>query len=627
MPDLYYGINQTGYSIMNQLATQVATGLFDRMDLLRFVKNAIFITSPQRGISTVADGNKNVFVTTDRVDGSVKYILDPKQVPWPITNHNTLPGLLSSTLRNTEYPLLWEDKEKGVSLREQTTPAALSYDLTLTLQTNDAAIRVYDQIQRMIVGDVTNFNFDISYSYPVTTYIFMFFMNAWQIRSGYSDQPLMKYIQDFAQERISWDLRKSQLGQDHPDMQLMIRRRQLFCQAKITCDAAAPEEVRKDNAIDCYTIPLSFQIQFSRPFQLIGTMPVTIDNQFVNPNLFEKVPITENPNIDATTTSNWQRAFFEKTFPGFKIDNAFMIIPSYDTANMTDALIQNMYFNPFFQLAFTLDGDETTIDLNDMCGVGLHPIVKEIILKERDAIFGFDGLFNIRVYADMIPVNEKLLSLSDDLKLTIGSCGLDKRYHLLISEATLMDYLNKAYYPDVMEHRYFFPMTIIRNMKFMVSHGYFTTTSGNALVATVQQMMYSKEIYTYIDEWIAAGETTEEIYQYCGNAAQLADYMTNTLSNKQDTTVTTDTTKATPDGLAAASMYLTRSVPLANKSLYNTFIATSLSVGSVSSDNIPSPYAIAGSGYPYTTQQDDNYGITSPFRIINTGLKYQQRTK
>lgn len=623
MPDLYYGINQTGYSIMDQLVAQVAEGLFDRMDILRFVKGAMFITSPQRGISTVADANKNVFVTTDRVDGTVNYILDPKQVPWPVTNKSTLPGLYSSTKTNTEYPILWADESRGVFLREQTTPAALSYDLTLTFQTNDAAIRAFDQIQRMIIGDVVNFNFDISYSYPITTYIFMFFMNAWMLRDGYRNKNLLEYINDFAREKISWSFRKSQLDKDHPDMQLFMRRCQLFCQAKIQCDAAAPEAVRVNNAVDCYTIPLSFQIQFGRPFQLIGTMPVTIDNQFVNPKLFERVQITENKNIQATTTSNWQRAFYQKFFPGFHIDNAFMVIPPYDTANMTDTLMKAMYFNPFFQIAFTLDGDKTTIDLNDMCGVGLHPIVKEIILKERGDIFSFEGLFNIRVYADLLPISPELLSLSDDLKLTVGSCGMSRRYHLVISEATKVSYLNRQYYADLLEHRYFFPMTIVRNLDFMVKQGYFTISSGNQLVATVQQLMSTETIYAYIQEWIKDGETTEEIYQYCGNAAQLADYLSNTKSKNQSTQVSADLTHALPENVQAATTYLQTSVPSDNKSLYNTLIATSLADGTVTSDNIPTPYMIAGNGYPYTTKQESYYGFTSPFRIITTRFECQ----
>mgnify|MGYP001173699516 CR=1 FL=1 len=624
MADLYYGINQTGYSIMNQLSKQIAEGFLDRIDALRFVKDNLFIINPMTGVSCNTDTNKNPIVTTDRVDGKASFILDPKEVPWPNNNRFSSPGGFSSHVFNTEYPKLWEDPTRGLVLREKSIPAAISYDLTLTFQTADAAIRVWDQIKRCILGDVTTFNFDLSYSYPVTTYIFQYFISAWLLRKGYKDvgKSLLEYMNDFAMERISWDFRKSQLGTDHPDMQLFIRRRQLFCQAKIVCDGTGPEEQRKNNAVECYTIPITLQVQFARPFQLIGTMPVVIDNQFVDGKVFETTQVTENENLQATTTSEWQRGFFDQMFPGFRIDHTMMVLPKWDDETFMDPVMQSMYFVPFFQIAFTLDGDVTNLDLKDLGGVGMHPIVRDIILSQIPDIFSFEGLFNIRVYADGIIVDPAQLSLSNDLVLSVKSCGMSRRYHLVISEATKLTYLNSAYYESLLKYRYYFPLTIVRNMTTLVKQGFFTISVGSFLVETVRISMASQKLYDYIATWIAQGITTQEIFQYCCNAAQFADWISNTLSNVQVLTLTT----GTPTGLKNAQAYLA-SLSVGNPlSLYNVFVATALANEELDPQRLPTPYLMVGNGYPYLLQSESHYGLTTPFRILNTRFECQQRT-
>lgn len=621
MTDLYYGINQTGYSIMNQLSKQIAEAFLDRIDALRFVNNNLFITNPMTGIGLNTDVNRNPLVTTDRVDGKAEFILDPASVPWPSRNRFSSPGVFASHIFNTEYPKLWEDKSRGLVLREQSVPAAITYDLTITTQTNDAAIRIWDQIKRAVMGDVTTFNFDLSYSYPVTTYIFEYFISTWLLRKGYRDQgkSLLQYMNDFALERISYDFRKSELGTDHPDMQLLIRRRQLFCQAKITCDGTGPQDQRVGNAVDCYTIPITLQVQFARPFQLIGTLPVVIDNQFVNGKLFEKVQVTENQNLEATTTSEWQRGFFQRTFPGFRIDHAMMILPTWDDETFMDSLMQSLNFVPFFQVAFTLDGDVTEIDLKNINGVGLHPIVKDIMLKQKADIFNFEGLFNIRVFVNDVPMESPRLTLSDDFVLSVPSCGLDKRYHLVISEATQVELLNAKYYSAIMDYRYFFPLTISRNLKAFIQQGYFTIGSGTYLLTVIQNQMSSKELPAILLDWISVGVCTDYIYQYCCNAAQFADYITNTLCKKQGVYPT----QGSVTGLVTAKAYLDGLSTDNPKTLYQFFIASLLAQDVIDMTNIPAPYLLAGYGYPYTTQPEMYYGFTTPLRIIHTGFECQ----
>ena len=619
MPDLYYGISQTGYSIMNQLSKQVLEGFLDRIDALRYVNGNLFVTNPMTGVTRDDDPNRNPRVTTDRVDGTVEFILDPKQVPWPVRNRNNSPGIFASHRFNTDYPRIWEDREKGIVLREQSVPAALNYTLDMTFQTNDAAIRIWDQLQRAIIGEVTTFSFDISYSYPVSAYILAFFVRAWLLRDGYKNQgkSILTYINDFAMERISYDVRTSQLGEANPDRQLMIRRRQLFCQAKISCDVTGPQENRVGNAIDSYHIPLTLQIQFGRPFQLIGTMPIVIDNQFVDGSVFTIPQVTENKNINATLTSEKLRGYFTRNFPGFRIDNAMMVIPPWDDQTFMDPHMESMFFVPFFQIAFTVDGPTTQVDLKNVNGVGMHPVVKDIILAQKADIFGFEGLFNIRVFVDGLPMDNADLTLSDDLVLSIPSFGTHKRYHIVISEATKLTYLNPQYYEYLMKYRYFFPMTIVKNMAFMVQQGFFTIQSGNFLIATVRDLMITQVLYDYIAEWISLGITSEEVCQYCATPAQFADYMTNTYSHNQDAVPV----KGSATGIAQAKTYLAGLSVGNPKSLYNAFIATAIARGDLSPDKLPAPYLTTGRGYPYTTDTDSYYGITTPLRIINTGFE------
>lgn len=620
MPRIYHRMEETGYHILNPICEQIVNGLLDKIDALKYMQNSVYILHSMSSYSSSNDRQGGINLTKDRCDVEARFILDGQNVPWPDLSPYTTPAYGMRRDFNGNHRAIFEDTDAMVRLEEYTTPAAIDMDVTLTFQTFDATMRCFDMIKLLNVGTVCDANFDLSYGYPLTMSMNEMLYAVYQARQDYKGKDYIQYLRDYQKNPINFDIRKQQLTADRADTELMVRCQQLMCQGQLTFDQSEPQVIRKDNLPDKYILNFNYKVQFGRPTMVVGIVPVSVDNSFLPFKLFERDATCGNQYVGGKFQDPWMDPGILMNYKNYVLTNQLIRFPEYDDWIINDSLINTFKFKPFIIGCFTLDlPGPTTIDLMNMSGVTFDPIAVDILKQEGSAVFDFQSLFNVSVIADGIRIDSSLLSIDENLVVTINADEPRAHYYLVISETTDFTYLSSKWYDLLLKYRYFFPMSIMRNLDFLCQQKLFTVTTTNDLISLIEETVASGGMGQILYSMMQDGDTTGKIFQYVSNAAQFADYITNTPALNKNPTIPDPTTP----GNEQANTYLTTMVDANNRSLFNAFITKLLQQEVITVDDVPEEYYKTAQGYPYVKTQGDYNGIGTPLRV----LKYQYRWK
>jgi hypothetical protein len=151
-------------------------------------------------------------------------------------------------------------------------------------------------------------------------------------------------------------------------------------------------------------------------------------------------------------------------------------------------------------------------------------------------IFNYGGLFNIGVYANDLRLGTELVSIDEDLILTIKSDRTDKSYHLTISETTALKKTDPKWDYLLLRYRYFFPMTIERNLKHLIDQKYMYVDYENSFLNLISSLGQQNRLKTVLNSMVLKGEDTYELFSYTQNPSQLADYLVYTQSKRKNYT-------------------------------------------------------------------------------------------
>lgn len=619
MPTLYYRVEAPGVNILKSVGDDVRDGLLSELDLARYFKDAIYTMSSFMSSSRYSDEDNTPTLTKNRCDVDISYIMDKSQVPWPVDSPYTTSayGMRAST-RGNHTPILVDEKA-GIFIEHQTVAAALEMNFTLSFLTFDDATRAFDSIKSRYHGSLIQAPFDLKFSYPVTTGMLEFLYSVYKSKKGYEQKTLFDYINDTKVSDISFDIRKSDLTNPNADRELMIRCHQLRCIAQVTMDQKEPEVARENDVPDYYTISFSAVFQFGRPNLIAAHTPVSVDNTSLPKELFKNV--TREDHYDPTAEGIYQDLLcdgFMRDHQGdYNRASRVIRLPEYDNWWCVDQQYQLYKYRPFIIAHITLDGPVTTLNLRQLDDIKLHPIVQDIFAKTKNEIFRYGGLFNIGVYADRLRLGEELVSLDEDLNLTIRSDRPDKVYHIVLSETTELYYTDPKWDEILIKYRYFFPMTVARNLNTLIDKRYLVVAYDNLLLSLISRMIERGQLKSVLETMIELGEDGPLIYQYTQNPSQLADYLAYTMSKRKDYTL-----PATSDPhYAIVAEYYATKASTEGRSLLVAFLEQALILGYVSLQNVPDEYLdVNRSIYPYYTTSGKYYGFNTPFRVLSVDI-------
>lgn len=664
MPTIYQRIEAQGSSILDIVTNQVVTGLLDELDLTKLMNNAVYILHSFSAYSEYDDRNGGITVNKNRCDVTVDFIMDKTQVPWPVENVRTTPALgVSGMTKGSQTPFLF-DKKSGVLMEYHTTPCALDMDFILNFQNYDTAAKTFDTIKNKYSGGHLGPPFDLIFSFPLGRASIDFLSAVYSRKSDYANKGLVDYIQDMQVSPVSFDIRKSQLTDPKADKMLMVGCRQLSCVAQLTMDQAEPDTDYVDKLPDAFTISFKFQIQFGRPSVIAIHTPLVIDNDNLPYSFFENNIVTHHHNNAVTGAfSDYMVHEYAKRSYGDYRNNAQVIrIPTYDDWFKVDRQYSYYEYRPIVIAHFALDGPVSTIDLKLLDDLQLHPVVQSIIRETGDEIFSYGALFNIGVYANDLRLGGDLVSIDEDLILTIQSNRPDKSYHLVISETTALKKTHPKWNGLLIRYRYFFPMTIERNIKHLVDNKYLYIDYDNSFLNLISKLGQQGELKGVLSEMIRLGEDTNELYSYTQNASQLADYLVYTQSKRSNYPHPLwNTNLPVNDAAILANYYETEggyyvlkgsdgsllfgedgklllgydelpALPLLlqgasihGRSLFVAFIEQCLIAGHITLNDVPIQYLrYDRTIYPYANVSGGYYGFNTPLRILRYNLRPQR---
>lgn len=623
MPSLYYHVDAPGINILKTVTDEVVAGLLNELDLTRYFKNSVYILSSFMANSQYStDGRPDLI--KNRCDVDVSYIMNKTQVPWPVdTPYTTTAYGLRATQKGNKTPI-FIDADSDILIEQHSTACALDMNFTLTFNNFDEACRAFDTIKSRYEGSLTQIPFDLAFSYPVSLDLLTFLTAVFKAKSDYRNKTLYQYIQDKTVGKINFDVRKSQLTQSDADHALMIRQQQLRCLYLLTMDQKEPEVSRIDELPDAYTVSFNLQFQFGRPVTLMVHTPVSVDNTLLPAFLFSS--ISKNYHNDPDVTALYEGLFldnFARQNYGNKSAQDILRSPVYDDWFSVDQQYVFFKYRPFAILHFTLDGSETIINLNNLGDIGLHPIVLAIFKEMGSQLFNYGGIFNIGVYAGKLRLGSELLSLDDNLNLTIRSDRPDQVYHLMFSETTNLFKMTNDWDELLIKYRYFFPLTIARNIEHLIEKHYFTIVSDDSFLILLNKLKQNGKLYQILKTLVSLGEDTNEIYGYAQNVNQLSSYLLSTMSQRQNYQVPIGTDDIS---ILIQNFYKDYASP-ESRSLFIAFLEQLLLNGLISLETLPKQYLDPNMTiYPYF-ENGAYYGFNTPFRILNAIIQPQQSTQ
>ena len=223
-------------------------------------------------------------------------------------------------------------------------------------------------------------------------------------------------------------------------------------------------------------------------------------------------------------------------------------------------------------------------------------------------------MFNIGVYANGLRLGPELVSLNEDLDLTVISNRPDKVYHLVLSESTNLRRMDIKWDPILIKYRYFFPLTIERNIQHLINKRYLYIAYDNSVLTLIDKLESTGRLKSILTTLIELEEDTNQIYSYTQNASQLADYLTYTKSSRKNYVLPTGTD---PVSNLVKEYYATKA-SVDGRSLFVAFIEQCLIAGHLTLDTIPKQYIEPNQAvYPYYSGQGGYYGFNTPLRVLS----------
>lgn len=621
MPSFYNLVDAPSVNILDTVANQVITGLISELGLTTTFENALYIVKSFSSNSAYDDGNGAPKVSKRRCDVDVHYIIDKSQVPWPNdTSYNTTANGMRSDKKMTHTPIL-VDQDANVYIENTTAACGIEMSFTMSFETYDEAVRAFDSIQTRYKGSLVQRPFDIDFSYPVGKNLLMFLFFVYKSKSQYADKTFFDYVNDYKSTEISFDIRKSQLTDPNADRELMIRAGQLNSMAQLTMDQREPEAVMQDQLADYFTINFTFVVQFGRPDVIIVHTPVSIENNLVPQQFFANAQVTYhyNPDVAGLYQDLTIHETMQRSYGDFNRSGQIIRLPEYDDWYTSDAQYQKYKYRPLLIAHFTLDGPITQIDLNNIPGASLNPVVKQIMVDTKDAIFDYGGLLQLGVYADDLRLGTDLVSLDENLILTVQSTRPDRCYHLILSETTDLYQTDSTWNNVLLKYRYFFPLTIERNLNRLITQRMFVVRADDYLLTIVNRMNIQGVLGNVLRQMVADGETDQSIFGYTQNATQLLEYLAITPSERQDFVV--------PDDPILQEYYSTIASP-ESRSLLVVFIEWALLLGELNINDVPEQYLQPNpEAFPYLPVSGGYYGFNTPLRILNVNTNIERHSQ
>lgn len=600
MPVMSDPIQEIGNRFIDPISKQIIYGLLGKLDLMEYMDGSIYINSNRTAISvfTDSDGAPNVCPNRCDVDLTCSYTADSQEFQGTQSIYNT-PSEPLSRLWLSGYRDLFLDREAKFSVKEFTTPFSMAMDIELKFQTYDGAQRAVARLLSMQTGSMLAEVHDLVYDYPISPNVFNLIQLVYKAKQTSPTVPFGDYLKSIARVAVHRSVRKGDVGDTDAQVELVIRRHQLNCMAKLSFDQADIEAEKFNSVPEGFSVKFHYALQCGRPNMFLVDMPIMVDNVAFPPGLFTPpeesyIPslkgVMQNPDMSLGVTELLRKSIDPQIYIQY---------PEYDDWRVPPGSTANKYnYHEFFVAALILDTPSpvTTIDLNNLGNYHLSSFVKDLLKQHTTTdVFQFRGLFSIQVYQDNLPVHPSRLTWDpDNLIILLEAFSVSPIYRLVISEAYSIRVIDQKWLDVLPKYRYYFPLSIARNLDYLTQQRrpvYFSCPPE--FLSYIRRLNQLCVMGNVISLMVSRGRCTRELYQFTQTPSQFADYVINNPA------------------------FTTKDYPRCD-SLYDVFLDTCVELNYLTEQNKPQLSIANARRIPFGIDDGGINGFNAPVRVIQS---------
>ena len=607
MNNMFFNINEVGIRYMDPIIEQLTYSILRKLEVMDFFHDSVYIDDNRRAISQPEDTQGNTRIGDRRVDVEINSHLNPDSGQlWDMnTPYNTI-GSGTCARWYQYYEKIWCDPEVSVALIEHTVPFTVDLNFTLRFKGYEEAQVCLDKVLSYAFRNIAQDTHDITYSYPLSRPLLSVLDAIYQNRKSENQKySRFEYLQRYACAEFVQEVNKYDLVRNETiPSAIYIKKYQLRCIGKMTSDMEKPEVVLEDKLPHFYLVRFMYQFQAGRPRTLQLYLPPVIEQTPLPKILFQKESIGWFPKLQSAMQNLTYTEMLNSLDKEFSNSMSTYRFPEYDKWNMPadDILVKNDYHQLFIGIVL-IDEGSTQGSVNfyeDLDTLTLHPKILEIMSQHtQQEMLGLGGLFNISVFIDSVKLDPSLVQFNPQtLTVTFLADRPTYIYRVVLSEAMNIKWVSRKFFDIIIENRYFFPMTIFKNLNYLCQVGEYCVTPEPRCVTLFKNLQKRGLLSQYLLRLIGGGYASGLLLQFTQTMHQLVDYLSNTQA-KFNVNETLESQRI-------------------SSSLYTVMMDMLVADGIITEDLVPQQYLRLPKGWPYGPGAGGWENFNTPLRIQDT---------
>ena len=588
MPTRDILIVEASSMILEPISQEMTYAVLTRLGLKNVFEDNVYITNDftKPSITSEGDGH-NALIPKDRCDVKMTTIWNPHEVRWGDVNsfNHTQAYGSSSHLNRTLVPVFF-DGVADVRLVEQQVPCSMALEFSLQFKNREAAFMTISAINNTSIKDSVINIHNLCYNYPISQEIIDCLYQVYFLRKDYFNMDFSTYLKRTTRGAAQY--LKQRTGDK---FELVIKRQHLKAMGVLEYSQSSPGIEEQDRGVNRFIVDFSYTIQFARPDALRLSFPVVICNKMIPHWMLSPRDRSGSANIPGIFQEKVITRYLKETR---SVPPPVVRFPEYDDFTIPLQHVIRYGFRAFFCAAVLLDDEfPTKIDLLNLGEVKLHAKVVEIMKLQGIEVFSTNGLINMAVYCNDMPVNQSLLSIDENLVISVAMSDKTRRYHLVISEATDLHVVDVKWFKTLIEYRTFFPITIVRNLQLLIDKKYCYIDNSNAVLQRIDSDIRTLKIDSRIEQLITDGHLTHYAYSHATTAEQFCQYLIEERS------------------------------PVTGGPVYDVYVEMCISLGLFTENQLTTGYIIQTDGLPFLSSSLNGKTGTynTPLRIINATVR------
>lgn len=582
-------IPEASSAILEPISTQITYNVLERLGLNTSFGENVYITNDYTKPSVTSDENHNALISRDRCDVKMTVAWNPSETKYDVNSFKYTQAYgVFRTLDRSLIPIFW-DKTAAIQLTEHQVPCSMALEFTMQFKNRETAFLAISAINNTSLKDSVINEHVLSYSYPISVDMFQSLYELFKLRQDFINLDFWTYLKHYSGGGVQYLQQRT-----GTQVELVIKRQDLKALGVLEYTQNSPSVQDENRGIDRFVVDFSYTIQFARPDVLRLQFPVVVGNRPVPEKMIRK----SQHQFDLAA-GYFQEASIGGYLNTLKSPTSVVIrLPTYDDFRPPQQPAAVEGFVEFFTSAFYLDSTPTTqINLLDLgSNLQLHDTVVSLMKLQGRELFETRGLFNVSIYCNGLPVDLSCLTIDENLVITLAMQNRQRRYHLVLSEATLLKNLSEKWYPTFIANRTFFPVTVIKNLQTLIDRKYCYVDRHNWVLLMTNQLIKTFAIDSIIQTLITAKHLNSFAYEYATTAEQFVEYLIHRIS------------------------------PVTGKSAYDSYISVCIAANLITEAQLSSGYILTPNGTPVVPYEVRGAisKFNLPLRILDTRVTLKQ---